>query len=78
MVSEESQGYLIGKHGSFTKCMQENGIYMKCLKDKHNRALKSKEAVCSMYGTLTDIEHSTSELIKRLQSYYEAQDKDYK
>ena len=51
--------------------MQENGIYMKCYKDRANRALKSKEAICSMYGTLSDIEYAIKELISRLTSYYE-------
>lgn len=72
VISENSMGFLIGKHGAFTKCLQENGIYMKCYKDRHNRALKSREAICSLYGTLSDIEHAIKELIDRLVSYYES------
>ena len=77
VVSEDSQGYLIGKNGSFTKQMMENGVYMKCMKDRHNKALKAREAVCSMYGTFADIEYGISELIKRLTSYYDAAQKEF-
>ena len=71
VVAEKSQGFLIGKHGSFTKCLMENGVYMKCYKDRGNRALKSREAVCSLHGTLSDIEFAIKELIERLAAFYE-------
>ena len=47
------------------------------MKDRHNKALKAREAICSMYGTFSDIEYGTGELIKRLTSYYEASNKDF-
>ena len=77
VVSEDSQGYLIGKKGSFTKLMSDNGIYMKCYKEKSNKSIKSREAICSMHGAFVDIEYATKELIKRLSSYYEASDKNF-
>ena len=77
VVSEDSQGYLIGKKGSFTKLLQDNGIYMKCYTDKKNRQIRPSEAICSMHGTFADIEDATRELIKRLSSFYEASEKDF-
>lgn len=77
VVHDEAQGFLIGRHGAFTKCMSENGIYMKCFKDHHNRALRKSEAICSMAGFMSDIEHGTNELIKRLESFYETQHKSF-
>ena len=57
--------------------MSDHGIYMKCYKERSNKVVKSKEAICSMYGAFSDIEYATSELIKRLTSYYEASNKDF-
>ena len=77
VISEDSQGYLIGKHGSFTKQLEDIGIYMHCGKDQQNRALRPREAVCSLDGNLEDIEEATFMLVKRLEAYYEASKKDY-
>jgi predicted PilT family ATPase len=77
VISEDSQGYLIGKHGIFTKQLEDIGIYMHCGKEQSNRALRGKEAVCSLEGTLKDIEDATEKIVKRLAAYYEASKKDY-
>lgn len=50
---------------------------MKCYKDRQSRALKPREAICSMHGTLADIEYAIKELIERLTSYYEAQSESF-
>ena len=50
---------------------------MKCYKDRVNRALKPREAICSMYGTLADIEYAIKELISRLTSYYEVKNESF-
>ena len=71
VVAEKSQGFLIGKHGSFTKCLMENGVYMKCYRDRNNRALNSREGICSLHGTLADIEFAIKELIERLAAYFD-------
>lgn len=44
---------------------------MTCYKDNRCRALKPREAICSMSGTLADIEYAIKELINRLDSFYE-------
>lgn len=77
VISEDSQGYLIGKHGFFTKQLEDKGIYMHCGTDSGNEALRPREAVCSLEGTLEDIEEGTIMLVKRLESYYETSKKDY-
>jgi hypothetical protein len=46
VVKEESVGFLIGKSGSFTKYMQEEmEIYLKCYRDKSNRAIEPDESI---------------------------------
>ena len=46
MIKEEGVGFIIGKNGSFTKYMQEElDIYLKCYRDKYNRALESDESI---------------------------------
>ena len=45
---------------------------MRCQKDRSNKALKSKEAICSMYGTLYDVEIATQKFIERMTDYYES------
>lgn len=77
VISEDSQGYLIGKHGVFTKSLEDIGIYMHCGKEQSNKALRPREAVCSLEGTLKDIEEATEMIVKRLSSYYEASKKEY-
>ena len=57
--------------------MQENGIYMTCYKDRASKALKPREAICSMYGTLLDIEYAIKELITRLNSFYEIKNESF-
>ena len=53
-------------------------IYMHCGKEPTNKALRSREAVCSLTGSLHDIEGATDLIVKRLSSYYEASGKDYR
>jgi hypothetical protein len=77
VISEDSQGYLIGKHGVFTKQLEDIGIYMHCGKEATNKALRSREAVCSLEGTLKDIEEATEMIVKRLSSFYETKSNDY-
>lgn len=46
VMKEEGVGYIIGKNGSFTKYMQDQlNIYLKCFRDKYNRALKTDESI---------------------------------
>lgn len=51
---------------------------MHCGREQQNRALHSKEAVCSLKGSLADIETSIDLIVKRLASYYESSGKDYR
>jgi hypothetical protein len=45
-VKEESVGFLIGKNGSFTKYMQDElNIFLKCYRDKTNRAIDPDESI---------------------------------
>jgi hypothetical protein len=56
IVDTEACGFIIGRHGNFTKYLEHNlGIYMRCDKDDNNRILKSYQSICSMKGTLKDI-----------------------
>ena len=57
VVSERTQGFLIGKNGSFTKELMDCGVYMKCYKDRHNRALKPQEAICVSRDFGTKVSH---------------------
>lgn len=50
---------------------------MHCGSDSQNEALRPREAVCSLEGTLEDIEVATIMLVKRLENYYETSEKDY-
>lgn len=50
---------------------------MHCGKEAYNKALRQKEAVCSLEGSLKDIEEATELIVKRLASYYETSKKDY-
>lgn len=50
---------------------------MHCGKEQHNKALRPREAICSLEGTLKDVEEATEMIVKRLASYYEASKKDY-
>ena len=77
VISEDSQGYLIGKHGVFTKQLEDIKIYMHCGKEEKNKALRQREAVCSLEGNLQDVEKATEMVVKRLANYYEASSKDY-
>jgi exosome complex RNA-binding protein Rrp4 len=77
VIAEDSQGYLIGKHGVFTKQLEDIHIYMHCGKETANKALMPREAVCSLEGYLKDIEEATRMVLHRLQSFYEASKKDY-
>lgn len=46
MVKEEAVGFIIGKNGNFTKFMQDElKVYLKCYRDKYNRALKHDESI---------------------------------
>ena len=77
VISEDSQGYLIGKHGVFTKQLEDIRIYMHCGKEERNKALRQREAVCSLEGSLLNVEKATEMMVKRLANYYEASEKDY-
>ena len=56
IVDTEACGFIIGRHGNFTKYLEHNlGIYMRCDKDDNNRILKSYQSICAMKGTLKDI-----------------------
>jgi hypothetical protein len=61
----------------FTKILEDKQIYMHCGKESGNKALRSREAVCSLSGTLHDIEQATDLIVKRLAAYYEASGKNY-
>ncbi len=50
---------------------------MHCGKELSNKALRSREAVCSLKGTLHNIEQASELIVKRLSSYYEASGKNY-
>lgn len=50
---------------------------MHCGKEDKNKALRNREAVCSLEGCLQDVENATTMVIKRLANYYEAAKKDY-
>lgn len=50
---------------------------MHCGKETKNDALRNREAVCSLEGTLSDIEEGTEMIVKRLANYYEASKTDY-
>lgn len=46
VIKEDSVGFIIGKNGSFTKYMQEElDIYLKCYRDKQNKALEPDESI---------------------------------
>jgi len=56
IVDTDACGFIIGKHGNFTKYLENNlGIYMRCDKDDNNRILRSYQSICAMKGTLKDI-----------------------
>jgi predicted PilT family ATPase len=57
--------------------MMDNGVYMRCQKDRYNKALKPREAICSMHGVLSDVEFATKQLIERLSCYYESFNESY-
>ena len=44
---------------------------MRCQKDRYNKALKPREAICSMHGVLSDVEFATKQLIEEKQKLYE-------
>ena len=42
IVDTDACGFIIGRHGNFTKYLENNlGIYMRCDKDDNNRILKN-------------------------------------
>ena len=42
IVESDACGFIIGKHGNFTKYLENSlGIYMRCDKDDNNRILRS-------------------------------------
>ena len=45
---------------------------MHCGKEEKNKALRQREAVCSLEGNLQDVEKATEMVVKRLANYYEA------
>ena len=56
IVDTDACGFIIGKHGNFTKYLENKlGIYMRCDKDDNNRILKPYQSICAMKGTLKDI-----------------------
>jgi len=50
---------------------------MRCDKDDNNRILKSYQSICTMKGTLKDIQKGIKELCKRLDEYYKSINKDF-
>lgn len=51
IIKEESVGFIIGKNGSFTKYMQEElDVYIKCFRDRHNKALESDESIAVRFN----------------------------
>jgi len=50
---------------------------MHCGKESSNKALRPREAVCSLEGTLKDIEEATEKIEKRQARYYDASQKEY-
>lgn len=56
IVDTDACGFIIGKHGNFTKYLENKlGIYMRCDKDDNNKILKQYQSICAMKGTLRDI-----------------------
>lgn len=45
---------------------------MHCGRETSNKALRPREAVCSLEGYLKDIEEATGMIVHRLQNYYQA------
>ena len=78
IVDTDACGFIIGRHGNFTKYLEHNlGIYMRCDKDDNNRILKSYQSICTMKGTLKDIQKGIKEICKRLDEYYKSINKDF-
>lgn len=78
IVDTDACGFIIGRHGNFTKYLEHNlGIYMRCDKDDNNRILKSYQSICAMKGTLKDIQKGIKEICKRLDEYYRSINKDF-
>ena len=78
IVDTDACGFIIGKHGNFTKYLENNlGIYMRCDKDDNNRILRSYQSICAMKGTLKDIQRGIKELCKRLEEYYKTSNNDF-
>ena len=50
---------------------------MRCDKDDNNRILKSYQSICSMKGSLKDIQKGIKELCKRLDEYYKSISKEF-
>lgn len=50
---------------------------MHCGKEERNKALRQREAVCSLEGNLQNVEKATELVVKRLSLYYEASERDY-
>ena len=50
---------------------------MRCDKDENNRILKSYQSICSMKGSLKDIEKGIKQLCIRLEDYYKSINKEF-
>lgn len=50
VVKEEGVGFIIGQKGTFTKYMQDQlNVYLKCYRDKYNRALSADQSIVVLY-----------------------------
>lgn len=78
IVDTDACGFIIGKHGNFTKYLENKlEIYMRCDKDDNNRILKQYQSICSMKGSLKNIKMGIKELGKRIDEYYKQQGNDF-